>query len=85
MNIYFSKKFEKMFKKCPLEIKNKFIARLKIFKNNKHHIMLNNHALSGKLSGLRSINVTGDWRAIFEEISDHIVFVSIGTHGQLYK
>lgn len=85
MNIYFSKKFEKMFKKCPLEIKNKFIARLKIFKENKYHVMLNNHALSGKLSGFRSINVTGDWRAIFEETSGDIIFTAIGTHGQLYE
>jgi len=85
MNVLTSKKFEKMFKKCPRDIKNKFIERLKIFKDNKYNLSLNNHALSGKLSGLRSINISGDWRAIFEEGSYGIILIAIGTHGQLYE
>ncbi|EKD56618.1 MAG: hypothetical protein ACD_58C00132G0005 [uncultured bacterium] len=85
MNIFTSKKFEKMFKKCPQEIKNKFIGRLKIFKVNKYNPILNNHALPGKLFGLKSINVSGDYRAIFEEKPEVIIFIAIGTHSQLYK
>jgi len=85
MNIFTSKKFERMFKKCSQEIKGKFIERLKIFKENKYSPILNNHPLSGKLNGLRSINVSGDYRAIFEERSENIIFIAIGTHSQLYK
>jgi len=85
MNVFTSKKFEKMFKKCPQEIKDKFLERLKIFKENKHSPALNNHSLSGKLKELRSINISGDHRAIFEEKSKDIIFIAIGTHGQLYK
>ena len=49
MNVFISKKFNKMFKKCPQEIKKQFIERLKIFKENEHNPILNNHSLSGKL------------------------------------
>lgn len=85
MNIFTSKKFEKMFRKCPQEIKSKFIERLKTFKKNKYNSILNNHLLAGKLKGLRSINVSGDYRAIFEEKSEDIIFMAIGNHSQLYK
>ena len=85
MNVFTSKKFDKMFKKCPQDIKEKFIERLKLFKDNQHNPLLNNHPLSGKLNGLRSINVSGDYRSIFEEKSDDIIFIAIGTHSQLYK
>jgi len=42
--------------------------------------------LVGELRGYRSINITGDWRAIFMEIDGGkiIYFVAIGTHSQLY-
>lgn len=85
MDVFISRKFDKMFIKCPQEIKNKFIEKLKIFKNNKFNPLLNNHSLSGKLKGLRSINVSGDYRAIFEEKSENIIFVAIGNHSELYK
>ncbi|MDD5731376.1 MAG: type II toxin-antitoxin system mRNA interferase toxin, RelE/StbE family [Patescibacteria group bacterium] len=80
-----SKKFDKAFKKCPQEIKDRFIERLEIFKSDKYDPILKNHSLSGKLNGLRSINVSGNYRAIFEEKSDDIIFIAIGTHSQLYK
>lgn len=85
MNVFTSKKFEKMFRKCPQEIKDKFIERLKIFKKNKYNPILNNHSLTGKLKGLRSFNVSGDYRAIFEEKTDDIIFMAVGSHSQLYK
>ena len=88
--IDYSKKFLKQLKKCPLEIKIAFRKRFELFLNEPFHPQLNNHVLSGKYSGYRSINVTGDWRAIFsqhEENDDGIVtiFEVIGTHSQLYK
>lgn len=85
MNIFTSKKFKKMFRKCPQKIKSNFIERLKTFKKNKYNPILNNHPLTGKLKGLRSINVSGDYRAIFEEKSEDIIFMAIGNHSQLYK
>ena len=54
-------------------------------KENQYDVLLNNHALSGEYVGCRSINITGDVRAIYEEIKDnHFEFVAIGTHTELY-
>ena len=52
---------------------------------DEHHSSLNNHKLVGKYTGSRSINVTGDYRAIYEKRDvDVIYWASIGTHAQLY-
>ena len=52
--------------------------------------ILNNHALTGKFQGRRSINITGDWRAIFSirvnfESESEYYFELVGTHSQLYR
>jgi len=87
MAIEYSKTFIKEFKKCPVNIKNNFKKRLEIFIDNQYHAILNNHPLIGKLKNYRSINITGDYRAIFEEIDGGqiIYFVAIGTHSKLYS
>ena len=87
MQIEYSKKFIKEFKKCPLKIKTSFKNRLKIFIDNPHNPILNNHKLNGKLKGYRSININTNWRAIFREITKEKImfFVAIGTHSKLYS
>lgn len=87
MQIEYSKKFIKEFKKCPVNIKNSFKTRLVIFINDQYNSILNNHPLIGELKNYRSININGDWRAIFEEVDGGkiIYFVAIGTHSQLYS
>lgn len=87
MQIEYSKKFIKEFKKCPINVKTNFKSRLDIFINDQYNPILNNHPLSGELKNYRSININGDWRAIFEEIDggEIIYFVAIGTHSQLYS
>lgn len=87
--IDYSRKFLKQLKNSPLEIKVAFRKRLELFLQDPFHPQLNNHALTGKFSGYRSINVTGDWRAIFSEFEDEsgrtVIFEIVGTHSQLYK
>lgn len=87
MTIEYSRSFVKSFKKCPRYIKKKFSERLELFLTNRSNIILNEHSLSGKLLGLRSINISGDYRAIFELLEDGKVayFITIGTHSNLYK
>jgi len=87
MQIEYSKKFIKEFKKCPSKIKTSFKNKLKILIKDQCNTVLNNHSLSGKLKKYRSININGNWRAIFQEIKDEdvIYFVAIGTHSQLYS
>jgi addiction module RelE/StbE family toxin len=84
MNVTFHNKFQKIFKKLPPKLQLKFDARLKIFLINPNSPLLNNHSLSGEFKKLRSINVTGDYRAIFEIKEKEIIFRNIGTHSQLY-
>ncbi len=69
------------------KVKIAFKNKLKIFINNPHNPILNNHKLSGKLKKYRSININANWRAIFQEIikEKSIYFVAIGTHSKLYS
>lgn len=89
MQIRFSKKFSKQYEKTDLKIKSATDKRLKIFQENPSQPQLNNHALTGGYLGYRSINITGNWRAIFSEYTDEkrevvITFHLLGTHPQLY-
>ncbi|MBI4097855.1 MAG: type II toxin-antitoxin system mRNA interferase toxin, RelE/StbE family [Candidatus Levybacteria bacterium] len=83
--IDFSTKFLKQHKKAPIEIKRAWIKRFALFSQDPSNKQLNNHQLTGKLKGFRSINITGDYRAIYSERIDAIVFEALGTHSQLYK
>lgn len=85
--IDYSNKFLKELKKAPLKIRIAFKEKLEIFISDKFHPVLNNHSLSGNYKNYRSINITGDWRAIFREFNNGklIYFDIIGTHSQLYK
>ena len=90
IRIDYSNKFSKQLKKIPLEIKIAFRNRFSLFIKNQFNPILNNHALSGNLKGYRSINITGDWRAIYSENTDkdgkkYIIFELFGTHSQLCK
>lgn len=86
MSVKFSKRFVKQFDAVPTAIKQLFDNKLQIFLLNKFDLTLNNHQLKGKMKGLRSINLGGDWRVIFEEAQNgDITFKLIGTHSQLYN
>lgn len=80
----FSHKFVKQHKKAPDKVKTIFNYKARLFKENKNNPILNNHVLSGKLRGCWSINITGDWRAVYSINGDIYNFEMIGTHSQLY-
>ncbi|MBU3935412.1 type II toxin-antitoxin system mRNA interferase toxin, RelE/StbE family [Patescibacteria group bacterium] len=82
--IDFSRLFDKDLKKADIKIKKKFKERLKLFIVDEKDGLLKNHGLTGKWRGYRSINVTGDWRAIYVEERERIIFVALGTHSHLY-
>lgn len=87
MKISYSKNFTKRFKRCDNTIQKAFRQKLLLFIENKFHPQLNNHSLGGNWKKYRSINITGDWRAIFLEIQNGeiIFFEMIGTHSELYR
>ncbi len=90
MIIKFHKKFDKELFRAPHEIQSAFDIRFDLFVTNPHHPLLRNHVLAGQYEGCRSININGDWRAIYEEIDSingepYIEFIALGAHSQLYK
>ncbi len=84
--VEYSKRFDKQHRKTPIEIKSAYFDRLELFLSNSSDPLLRNHPLVGKYKGLRSINVTHDWRAIFRELKEGSIirFEFLGTHEELY-
>jgi addiction module RelE/StbE family toxin len=84
MRVTYKKQFDKDFKKLPLKIREQFYERLDLFLQDKFDKTLNNHPVDKAFPGCRSINVSGDYRAIFQEDGDTVIFITIGTHSELY-
>lgn len=86
MKILFHRNFDKQFNKLKSSEKNKFKEKIKLFANNPSTPTLNNHQLQGKRKNYRSINITGDLRALFKSIGDNVViFIAIDSHSNLYS
>ena len=87
MKIKLKKRFAKQFDKMSIKAQNAFYARIKIFQNNQFNPILNNHQLTRKYKGFKSINVAGNLRAIFKEFKNDnlVIFYLIGSHSDLYK
>ena len=80
--------FIKSLKKVNVRVQKSFKDRIEIFAKNPNNPQLNNHALRKPYKGLRSIDITNDYRAIYEEmiVGAQIVayFSLFGTHNELY-
>ena len=89
MRIQYDPDFVKTLKKVDVRIRKSFKHRLAIFAQNPDYPQLNNHPLKKEYRGYRSIDITGDWRAIYREIKVDgglgAYFIAIGTHAQLYR
>ena len=85
MRIELHKNFLKSYSKLPANIREKFKERRNLFIENKFNPILNNHSVEPTYPGWRSINITGDYRALFEiKDKDTVIFTKIGTHSELY-
>lgn len=85
-SVRFHRNFQKQFKKLPKSIQQKFWERLYLWQEQPSHPLLNHHVLGGNLAGFHSINITGDIRAIYEEVTDSwVVYLLIGSHSELYE
>ena len=80
----FHKNFEKSYTKQDKQVKNAFEERRNLLIIDPEHLLLNSHSLQGKWKGCRSINITGDIRAIYKTEGFFVIFIEIGTHSQLY-
>ena len=82
--IHFSTRFEKNRAKLPRKVREQLSERLRLFGEDPSHPLLKNHALGGEYEGRRSINVTGNYRAIYYEENGSYFFLRVGTHPELY-
>lgn len=88
MKVKLDPDFLKKLKKLDVRIRNRFKEKIIIFQKNPHEPILNNHELRNPYQGLRSIDITNDYRAIYEEMTagDETVayFSLLGIHQELY-
>ena len=88
MNVRFDPDLIKKLKKLDIRIRKSFRERVLIFQKNPRESSLNNHDLKDPYQGLRSIDITNDYRAIYEETitgEDTFAYFSLlGIHDELY-
>ena len=79
--------FEKL-KKVDVRIRKSFEEKIVVFEKNPFDPRLNNHPLQEPYEGLRSIDITSDYRAVYEEVTsgrETVAYFSLlGTHRELY-
>ena len=86
MKIRLHRNFEKQYQKLKEGEKKRAQERLALFLENPFHPILGNHPLKGKYRGYRSINITGNLRAVYKFVSEQeCIFVTIDTHSSLYS
>ncbi|TSC67999.1 MAG: Uncharacterized protein G01um101466_583 [Parcubacteria group bacterium Gr01-1014_66] len=86
MRAILHRNFTKRYKRLTETERHRFRERRDIFLKNPFHPLLNNHALSGTYQGCRSINITDNLRATYEQIDRDIAhFITLGIHPELYE
>ena len=83
--IEYSPVFTKLITNAPTKIKIAFREARDLFAENPNHPALRNHPLTGKYQDFRSIDITENWRALYREEAERIMFSDLGTHEELYR
>jgi len=85
MELYYSPKFIKSFRKLSTDIKILAEKKEKIFVKNPRDPRLRTHKLHGDFAGFLAFSVNKNYRIIFDFLGENIVrFYDIGTH-EIYK
>lgn len=85
MIIVRTKYFSKTANKLPVSVKRALAERLQLFMSDPYSPLLNNHALQGDRQPCRSINITGDYRLVYEQYDEEtVLLIDIDTHSSLY-
>ena len=87
MKIELTKNFEKQFAKLRRNEQLRVLDCIREFERNPDAPSLRRHALKGKYRRFKSLSAGGDLRLHYYEKDDNVtfVFVSVGSHSQLYK
>lgn len=85
MEVIYTNKFLKLYKKIPTKIRLLAEKKENIFRKNPSDPRLKTHGLTGELDGRFSFSVNYQYRIVFRYGDDSIVyFLAIGTH-DIYK
>jgi addiction module RelE/StbE family toxin len=85
MQIIYSSKFEREYRKLSPELKSVAKKKEKIFRKNPFSPVLETHKLHGKLHPNWAFSISHSYRIIFEFASEEIIhFHSVGNH-DIYK
>ena len=86
--LIYKRQFQKSYALLKPKIKDKVKETLDTFLDNPIDPRLWNHKLTGKISHLRSLDVTGDYRIWIHQIDQQtyeiVEVIDVGTHSQLY-
>lgn len=89
MKVRFSPDFYRQYKKVDVRIRKSVDEKVEIFLKDPYNLELDNHPLKREWEGYRSIDITGDYRAIYKKIDKGVdivaYFVALETHRKLYK
>lgn len=79
-------KREKSFLKKHSELRQRYFKTLLLLEQNPLHPSLRLHPMRGRLTGLHSVSISMRYRITLElELREQeIVFVNIGSHGEMY-
>ena len=79
------KAFKKKTAKLSKQVKFALAERLTLFMEDPFNVQLNNHALAGPKRPFRRINITGDYRLIYEACEADVArLIDIDTHANLH-
>jgi addiction module RelE/StbE family toxin len=88
MRVRYTTEFYKLYKKSDVRIRNAVDRKIEIFQKDHLNSELNNHPLRDEYEGFSSIDITNDYRAVYEEVKagDETIayFFLLGTHKELY-
>ena len=67
-------------------LEKKYEERIDLFLHDRKNSILKDHQLQGNMRTFRSFSVAGDYRIIYYEKDENIIFifVDIGSHNQVY-
>ena len=86
MRFLYSERFCKQIEKLSVKTQTRARERLELFRDDSFSPILKNHKLHGPLQGLRTINVTGDVRIVYQELDNGTChLIAIGRHKDLYE
>jgi addiction module RelE/StbE family toxin len=81
LEISYTSKFHKAFRKLPRNIQINAANKIELFQNNPFNRILRTHELSGVLKDYHSFSINYHYRILFVfEKRNKVTFLNIGTH-----